>query len=1158
MPTRLWLSVVCVLAIAASAAGAQNLIRNAGFEKIDDEGYLSDFSRTPTFSAGLDAALNVFEPSGDAHSGLYSAKLTLRRGGFVSQRNLQLEAGKPYRFSFWVKTDIDPVRPSKYTTGAMISLYPTLPPGWGGSWPKVAPRLIAGAGRQRWRKLETYFRADKKWNNLWLAIYVSGAAGTAWFDDLELVECSEAELARYEASKGAKALDCAENLLPNGSFEITTNTDWPDFLRTGIGAAWSDSPWPWKESYRIMHDDPPHGRNYLRARSAASFQDVGIDPGAKDFVVSFFARSQPGPSKVSVGFVEYKTIQVGPQWRRYVVRMENRRKKKRAGFRVALKSKAKGHLDLDAVKVQYGSHPAPYSPNAYDRYRWDALAALARPALVEGAPTLKCPAVRGAPEIDGRVDEREWKRAAATGPFHLSDGSRPTQECRAYVMRDAENLYVAFVAAEEHMKSLLMREARPDRLSHLDDSVGVTIQPWPERRNSLAKRFVVSAAGVKSEGRGLRWWWDAPWRARVSHARGGWSAEMAIPLAALCEGTKPADTWGINFFRHRPGSGPRRTENSFRAGSKAEELSPFEIKLPKILTSRAIRIGAPRLFYESPDAKKATCLARLAGPAGAAKTLEWRFESKTAGAPLICKGAVSSDGSTVKFASIPVEALAAVKDGFIAAREPGEGLRAFRYLPEIRLPRLIELSPPRWNYTFSGEPNSVRARIGVAAEATKDLRVEFVLSRDGKVLVSKTVSAEKAAAGFALDQKLDAGDYLLSASLVDGSGKKQKAERTFPFRKLAGKAISVRIDQWRRMLTVDGGPFIPYVFSISHAWTHLKRFAEVKRAGFNTLFIWGTEGWSPKKNAPKVDHEHMRRVLDEAKRLGLRVILSPRTKFSKPVTEMTLDEIIALHTSWEKLFADHDALLMWHHMDEIYAYWGKGKHKKKESDLVTLYRRCVAADPYRPHFNNSAYVGRIYGGPDSTDIISCTSYTINGLDGAAGTVNFAHGHKRAMDRDRRPHLASIWLQFYLREQREPTPAEMNAMVYGCLVHDTRQLMFWTMRCNSNELWRATSKLAAEIKQLAPVLYNAKRIEDLRVTHPGIVAAAFRDGEKLYVLAANLELVPVEARFDLGAYEFADGKVEVMFDRRTVKADGPATFADRIESHGRRAFVIRLK
>ena len=1154
------LSVLCICALALTppAFGAENLIRNGGFEKIDGEGYLSRFSRNPTFSSGLDAALNVFEPSAEAHSGLYSGKLTLRSGGFVTQRNLQLKAGKPYRFSCWAKTDIDPVPPSKYTTGAMACLYPTLPPNWAGSWPKVGARLIGGAGRQTWRKLEACFRADKKWSNLWLAIYVSGAPGTAWFDDFELVACSEDKLARYQAAKAAKALDDGENLLPNGSFEIATNTDWPDFLYTGIGAAWSKSPWPWEDCYRIMHDSPPHGRNYLRTRGVAMFQNGEIRPDATEFVVSFFARSQPIPVKVSVGFTEYKTIEVGRRWKRCVIRMNNIKKKKRARLLISVKSKAKVDFDLDAAKVQYGSRATPYTPSAYERYRRDALAAFERPALVESVEPLKWPVTRAAPKIDGHIGKEEWKRAAKAQPFRLSDGTKPSQATCAYVMRDDQNLYMAFDAIEEHMKSLLVRETRSDRLAHLDDCVGIVIQAWPERRNSLAKRFVVSAAGVKSEGRGLRWWWDAPWRSWVARSQKGWSVEMAIPLAVLCEGIKPASSWGINLFRRRPGSGPRATENSFWAGSKADELGSFKITLSKKTSARAIRISAPRFLYDSPDAKKVTCVAPLAGPADEVKSLDWKFVTKTVERSLVYKGAVSGDGAVVKFMGIPAAEVKGNKDGFLAAYEDEEALCAFRYLPAIHLPPLIELLPPRWNYTFPGERNRVHARIGVTPNAIKDLRVVFDLSRDEKALVSTTVSADKAAAGFALNEKLGAGEYVLSASLLESTAKKHKAAHTFRFRKLPGKAVPVRIDQWRRMLVVNGQPFIPYVFSISHAWTHLKRFAEVKQAGFNTLFIWGTEGWSPKKDAPKVNHDHMRELLEEAKRLGLWVILSPRTKFGKPVTEQTLDEIVALHTSWENLFADHPTVLMWHHMDEVYGYWVKGKHKKEESDLVTLYKRCAGAAPYRPHFNNSAYVGRIYGGPDSTDVISCTSYTISGLDGAAGTVNFARGHKRSMDRDGRPHLATIWLQYYLRHQREPTPAELSAMVYGCLIHDTRQLMFWTMRCNSNDLWAAAPKLSAEVRKLAPILYRAERTEGLRVTHPGVTAAAFRDGKKLIILAVNLEPVAVAVRFDLGAFDFADNTVEVMFDDRTVEIDGPATFTDRIESHGRRVFSVPLE
>jgi len=1153
MSRRLTVFLVCLFSLVTSCAtGADNLIRNSGFENIDKEGYLQYFSKGPKYSAGVDAALNIFEPSAEAHSGVYSAKFTAKTGGFITQRNIQLKGGKPYRFSLWVKTDIAPAPPSKYTPGAMVHLYPTLPVGWGTSWPKVGAKLVGGDGRHDWRKLETCFRADKKWNNLWLAIYVIGASGTAWYDDFELVECSEGEFARFEELKKSRKKNLGENLMHSGSFEITTNKDWPDFVYTSIGVAWFDT--PWKGAYKLMHDKPPHGRNYLRTRRGTSFQNITIDPEAKDIVLSFYARAKPAPVKVSVGFVEWKTIEVGEQWKRYVVHMQNKKKKKKIRVMIHAKSKKTEIFDLDGVKVEYGKSATKYSLSAYERFHRDALAAMDEPAMVEAGKPVTCPVTAEGPKIDGTIEKSAWRPAVKLGALKLADGSAPTQKTFVYIMRDETNLYVAFRAVEKHMKSLLARETRSDRLAHLDDCVGIAVQPWPERRNSLAKRFFVSAAGVKSEGRGLRWWWDAPWKAKVHRSQKGWSVEMAIPLAALCEGITPDGKWGINFFRQRPASGVRKTENSLFAGSRQRDLAPIMMNLDKSAGAGNVRLGSTRFVWDSPDKKSVMWRVPAMGAVG----LSWMFEARVGDKILVSRGQARENGKLVGF-SVPAEMLRKAKDGYMTARDGDHGpLRAFRFLPMIELPAVIELMPPKWNYTFVGKPNMVRARIGVSPEKAKDLFVEFVVSRKGANVVSKKVPAEKALEGIQLDEKLASGEYVLSASLVDGAGKKYKAENTYPFRKLPEKNISIRINQWKRMLVVDGKPFIPFVFSISHATKFIPRFPELKKAGFNTLFVWGTEGWSPKNDAPKVNHERMRELLDAAHKQGLRVILTARTKIATKLTDMTLDDVIELHTSWGKLYANHPAMLMWHHMDEVYASWAKGEHKKKEEDLVTLYRRCVEADPYRPHYNNSAYVGRIYGGPDSTDLISCTSYTTKDLGGAAGTVNFARGHKRAIDRDKRTHMATIWMQFYTREQREPTPAEINAMVYGCLIYDVRQFKFWTMRCSSNDLWNSMPKVGGEIKELTPILYRAKPVDGIRVTHPGVKTAAFLDGKDLYIVAVNLELVPVRARFDPGLLEAVDGSVKVMFDNRSIKTNASGDFEDVIEANGRRVFVIRLK
>jgi len=101
-----------------------------------------------------------------------------------------------------------------------------------------------------------------------------------------------------------------------------------------------------------------------------------------------------------------------------------------------------------------------------------------------------------------------------------------------------------------------------------DDCVEMFIAP--ERGRPEFFQFIVSAAGAWGQNRS-----DTPWRCEWSAAaktsNGGWSAEVAIPLAALRGETRDGSAWAVNFTRNRPGAKQRSTFAPVILGHKAVE-----------------------------------------------------------------------------------------------------------------------------------------------------------------------------------------------------------------------------------------------------------------------------------------------------------------------------------------------------------------------------------------------------------------------------------------------------------------------------------------------------------------------------------------------------------------------------------------------------------
>ena len=172
---------------------------------------------------------------------------------------------------------------------------------------------------------------------------------------------------------------------------------------------------------------------------------------------------------------------------------------------------------------------------------------LAHAARYRARPRIACPLIDAPPAIDGRLDEQAWQRAGRTSPFAKLAIRDDGPQTRAYLARDATTLYVAFDCAEPQM-DLVRAPDSGDRVEIFID-VGRTRQSF--------YHLVVNAAGSLTDNRvegkfeRVDAGWDSRAVAKISHGEDRWTAEIAIPLAALGAAPKPGDVWGLNLCRVR-------------------------------------------------------------------------------------------------------------------------------------------------------------------------------------------------------------------------------------------------------------------------------------------------------------------------------------------------------------------------------------------------------------------------------------------------------------------------------------------------------------------------------------------------------------------------------------------------------------------------------
>lgn len=191
-----------------------------------------------------------------------------------------------------------------------------------------------------------------------------------------------------------------------------------------------------------------------------------------------------------------------------------------------------------------------------------ALAAEAPPATVTPAEqrpppgaerALRVVRVAGGPHIDGRLDDPAWQDLPVAGRFWISEQQRwPAAQTEVRVVSDGQTLFFAFHCHDPQPQGIVARETRRDAGLGYDDRVSVELDPFLDRR--AISSFSVNAIGTQSDviagGRARKIEWKGDWQAAVARDAGGWTAEIAIPLAIL--NFRPGDAvFGANFIRYQ-------------------------------------------------------------------------------------------------------------------------------------------------------------------------------------------------------------------------------------------------------------------------------------------------------------------------------------------------------------------------------------------------------------------------------------------------------------------------------------------------------------------------------------------------------------------------------------------------------------------------------
>ena len=473
--------------------------------------------------------------------------------------------------------------------------------------------------------------------------------------------------------------------------------------------------------------------------------------------------------------------------------------------------------------------------------------------------------------------------------------------------------------------------------------------------------------------------------------------------------------------------------------------------------------------------------------------------------------------------------------------------------------------------TYYTREEEARLHVDVAfvPEDMKKLYVEAVLWDGPKLILRKetrdTILTTHTVIPFPLTG-LKNGRYTLVAHLRDkrsgdAAGGKLLGMQELSLAKLPPAVDEVKVDRERRVILVNGKPFL-----VRGIWAPpVEDYEKVKAAGFNTVVYAGT--YSRQIRAVSEDEDHFRpdtngakMILEKAAEFGLRAIPKMTTlnndhpayleDFKATIPKMT--EAVA---EVGRFATQHQGLLGYRVFDEPYNRGGTPEACDVFYDIVKK------ADPYHlPIMLFSRYVG--FDVRERSDLVGCWGYDY--LQHGRSVIWRLERVRRAGKVAKRLHLPFIYgfqVDLVSGSRRNLTPPELRCLTYQNLVSDATGGITWFAYSRSNNhpgIWEELTRLNGEIKQLTPILLTESPACKVSGTEEarGIHVSLKEHKGRLYLITLNGALNDMQVRFTLSSIA-PSSTLKVLFEDRTIRAD-ESTFSDRFAGYGTHVYEMKPK
>ena len=156
--------------------------------------------------------------------------------------------------------------------------------------------------------------------------------------------------------------------------------------------------------------------------------------------------------------------------------------------------------------------------------------------------------------MDGIPSEEVWNSVEWGGDFlqwQPNEGKAPSQPTKFKILYDDKFLYIAYDAIDLSPDSIIKRMGRRDEFP--GDWVEINIDSYHDHRTAFS--FTLSVSGVRGDefvsNDGNNWddSFNPIWFSKTHVNKGGWTAEVKIPLSQLRYGNEVEKVWGVQVTR---------------------------------------------------------------------------------------------------------------------------------------------------------------------------------------------------------------------------------------------------------------------------------------------------------------------------------------------------------------------------------------------------------------------------------------------------------------------------------------------------------------------------------------------------------------------------------------------------------------------------------